>query len=647
MARPTRPAVSGNTMSMASMSAAAAMYARDRKTSHNSDRHQIAQPWQIEAYRHVNICGEARYAAALFAAIAGRAEIGVAEPHTLSNKPEWVTEGDEVEALAALAPTVRERTKLIRDYMLHRTIAGECYLIARPRMSTDPGYIEPPSADDLAEMDLFDPNFNADELVTTNDPVWEIVAVTELRKVGTGNDVRWSVKHDNDNYVELDGDHPVIRLWNPDPGDRREAWSPFRSLLPTLREIEWLTKHIFTQVRSRLMSAGVWFLPDNLTFPAPPADAIEGGAEAIATMNEAEQFALSLASSSMEMLEGDEVSFPSIVMADQAALAAVDQDKLIKFWSEIDDKAMVLRSDAVRRFSLGMDLPPEQVLGSSGLAVTGAGGSAGSVNHWGVWANEEQTISAHVEPALDDFTAALTESFLRVAVDSTDLVIGYDTATLRLRQDRSKEAIELYDRGLLNAKTTLRETGFDPEKDAMDDAEFQKWLLVRLTGGSATPEQVQAALALLKVDLPVTEAPDSDPTGGLPGRSRPRSLDEHPYEGPPREDHEHNEAPFSAREAAAEVLVLRALEKAGNKVLNEGKRGKDRDRVTPPHLAHVAMSVQTLPEFDFTLLPTVFAGYPAQEQAKIGLKLNAFCEFLYGSQQAYSRDRLIEWMRGV
>lgn len=497
--------------------------ANKRLTKPHQERNTIAQPWQIEAYRYLNICGEARYSAALFASIAARAEIGVSEPHALARKAVWVTSGPEVEAFAELAPTVRERSKLIYDYMLHRVVAGECYLIGRDRQESDPEYSW-----------------------RKHEPVWEIVAVTELRRIGD----RWEVRFDNNDWVALAESEPILRIWDGDPADRREAWSPFRSMLPTLREIEWLTKHIFTQVRSRLLSAGVWFIPDNITFPPPPPDAVNGGAEAIAEMNEAEQFMISLASSGMQQLEDEEVAFPTIVMADSLALAQVDQSKLIQFWSEIDDKAMTLRADAVRRFALGMDLPPEQVLGSSGLAVSGAGGSAGSVNHWGVWANEEQTISAHIEPALDDFTAALTSGFLRSAVEGTDKVIGYDTASLRLRQDRSREAIELYDRGALKAEVMLRENGFDPQSDQMSDAEFKKWLLIKIAGGSATPEQVNESLRLLGV---VLEADLGGSEGGKrettrhPGTNEPRNLDGHPYEGPPRVQNDHSPAPFAKK----------------------------------------------------------------------------------------------------
>jgi hypothetical protein len=434
-------------------------------------------------------------------------------------------------------------------------------------------------------------------------------------------------------------------------------------MLPTLREIEWLTMHIFTQVRSRMMSAGVWFLPNNLTFPAPPPDAVEGGAETIAAMNEAEQFMASLAASAMQMLDPDEVSFPSVVMSDPTALEAIDKGKLIQFWSEIDDKAMTLRSSAVRRFALGMDLPPEQILGSSGLAVDGSGGSAGSVNHWGVWANEEQTISAHIEPALDDFVGTLTVAFLRLAVEGTTKVIGYDTATLRLRQDRSKEAMEWYDRGELKAAVAIREGGFDPDSDLMDENEFRRWLLKRIAGGSATPEQVQSALVALSVILPPIEplvqpvSGNSPDAPGLPQRALPPSLQDHPYEGPPRVQHDQTQAPYSVNgvewtpfHAASEGLALRALEKYGNRLLNNGKRGRDKDRMTPPHMAHVAIRPDQPVDgndFDLTLSTVLLVSSSAVEQARWAGAVARMCARLVNEGEAYSREALIEAVAGL
>lgn len=623
-ATPPKPSVEMVSGNLPTLAASAAVYSSGGPRNPKTDRRQIAKGWQVEAYRHLKICGEARYSAVLFSNLAARAEIGVSEGNVLGNRVKWVNDGPEVEVFAEIAPTVRERKRLVRAFMIHWIVAGECYLIARDRVDTDPGYETDPRA-----------------------PYWEIVGVTDLRK---GANEIWETRHDNGNWIALRAADPIVRMWNPDPEDRREAWSPFLAMAPTLREIEYFTQHIFAQVRSRLMSAGVWFLPNNLTFPSPPPDAVEGGAEAIAAMNEAEQFMTALAAASMRFLDPDEPAFPTVVMADPDALDAVGQDKLIKFWSEIDEASMKLRSDAVRRFALGMDLPPEQVLGSSGLAVTGAGGSAGSVNHWGVWANEETTISNHVEPALDEFVDVLTVGVLRIAVDNTRKIIAYDTASLRSRQDRSKESMELYDRGWLKGEVMVRENGFDPENDIMDESEFKRWLLTKIAGGSATPEQVQESLRLLGLVLNVDVSGNTGTATGQPGRNNPPSLESHPYEGPPREQHDHSPAPFSALHASSEVLVLRALEKAGARLLNERKRGKDRDTRTPAHLAHLSASADTGEidiSFDFSLLATALGDRSTVEQARIAGALTKFCRRLYAEAVPYTRDGLIEALEGL
>ena len=54
---------------------------------------------------------------------------------------------------------------------------------------------------------------------------------------------------------------------------------------------------------------------------------------------------------------------------------AIDKPRLLTFWSELDAATMELRNEAIRRFALGMDLPPEQVLGMSGNTGTGGGTS--------------------------------------------------------------------------------------------------------------------------------------------------------------------------------------------------------------------------------------------------------------------------------
>lgn len=663
------PMVSGNTSFATATSSS--IYSKKTRRNPQQDRQQIATAAQIEAYRLVKLTGEARYAVSLFANTAARAEIGVSLPNALSRKAVWVNEGPEVEAFATIFPDVRSRSKAIRDYMTHHTIAGESYLIARTPASTDPQYIQPPENPSTpgrsyatwdeylrvanGRIDALDPTLDLAKIETDpnrENPIWEIVAVTEIRKTGQGDGTVWSVRLDNDYWVDLDTDDPVIRMWSPDPEKRREAWSPIMSMLTTLQEIEWETLNIFAQVKSRLMSAGIWFLPNNLTFPQPPPDSIEGGEQAIAGLNEAELFMLALAESSMQELGADEVAFPTVVTADPLALEAVNKEKLIQFWSEIDDKVVQLRADAIRRFALGMDLMPEDTLGSSGLAVTGAGGSAGSVNHWGVWANEEKTISLHAEPALDEFVGTLTNSVLRLIVPGTPLVIGYNSSSMRMKQDRSKEALELNARGLLKDEVTLREVGFDPDNDMMDPEDRKIWLLTKLVSGSPSPEQMQAAFLLLTgKELPVAEPVSGNPQVGRgeQGQQQPRSTDDVPVQGPPQEQHDHSPAPFNSITASCEVLVLRALEKAGNVVLNNGKRGRDRDTTTPPVKAHLQMEpvkVYQPGDFDFSLASVVFSDMPEPRQRAIVTLLSTYAARLYNNQREYSRNGLIAALTG-
>ena len=59
----------------------------------------------------------------------------------------------------------------------------------------------------------------------------------------------------------------IIRVWTPHP--RRTLWadSPTRACLPMLWEIERLTRYVFAQIDSRLVSAGLMPIPKEASFP--------------------------------------------------------------------------------------------------------------------------------------------------------------------------------------------------------------------------------------------------------------------------------------------------------------------------------------------------------------------------------------------
>jgi hypothetical protein len=552
--------------------------------------------WQREAYRHYSICGEARASARFFGHALSRAVLGIGSKQDGQVVTE--TSGPAVDALNELFNGPDGQTQMLEAIGVHLTIAGECYLVGRK--------VQP------------DENTDATE-------VWEIVSVLEMFVVGNN----WSIRYgDNQTEVRLGDDDVVIRIWMPNPARRIEADSSFRSLLPILTEIEYLTKHVFAQVQSRLAGAGVWVLPQSLTFPPPP----EVDGKPAAYENEAQGAMLVLGDAMITP-----IADPSSPTALVPVIFQVPDDQVsnvqppIHFWTELDAEAKELRREAITRFAIGMDLPPEQILGMSSNSGTGGGRSAG-VSHWGAWQIEESTIKMHVEPMLETVTNALTIGYLRPVTGDTNDVVTYDTSALRLRPDRSKEAVEMYDRGVMSMAAMLRENGF-PEEDVMSPEELQDWLLRKVASGSATPEMVNAALQQLGVDLG-----DVGDQAQTPNESRPPpTLDDHPTR--PRTPAEESSITLVA---ACEGLVYRALERAGNRLRqNVGK---------PPGV----------PSFEtHTVVPALGKealllddAWPCATQVLTGIAdpaqvipvLNAYATMLLTTQKKHDRTVLATWL---
>jgi len=547
------------------------------------------QDWQAECYRHYAICGEARFAAKFFGHAVSRASLYASD--IVNGDQHEIENGPAVDALNDLFNGRDGQTQMLDSLGSHLTIAGEAYLVGRQVENVD---------------------------------TWEIISCLEMQIAGES----WQINYGNGlPVVQLTEDDVVIRIWLPSPAHRVEADSPFRALLPILSEIEWLTRHVFAQITSRLAGSGILMMPQGMSFPPPPEQLNEDGTtSASKPQNDADAFMLTLADAMMAPI--DDPSSPSAVIpiVVTAPDDAIDKARLLTFWSELDAASMSLRNEAIRRFALGMDLPPEQVLGMSG---TSTGASSGTVSHWGAWQVEESTIKLHIEPMLDVIVNALTIGYLRPLLDEgSTTVVAYNSSALRLRPDRSKEAFELYDRGLITAEALRRENGFSDD-DAPDDAQFQRWLTIKVASGSATPEQVQAALGVLGVDL--------GPVTGLVSReTRPDpSLEEHPRR--PRTPDE------NALVAASEALVFRALERAGNRL----RQSVAKPPGVPAYETHIYVkangTAEKLLDDAWSCAPQVLDGIA--DPLIVVPVLASYCASLLKEQSAHRRDRLVNWLR--
>lgn len=138
---------------------------------------------------------------------------------------------------------------------------------------------------------------------------------------------------------------------------------------------------------------------------------------------------------------------------------AIDKVQHLTFSTPFDGQTKELRDEAIRRLALGLDAPPEVLLGMAGS------------NHWNAWLIQDDYIRSHIEPQLTLICDALTVNYLWPMLeeqgvrDFENYAVWWDTSNLTQRADRSKEALELFDRQQLSAETLRRETGFD-EADA-------------------------------------------------------------------------------------------------------------------------------------------------------------------------------------
>jgi hypothetical protein len=440
----------------------------------NFSRIARSTSWQPDAWIFYHTIGEFRYACDLQGSLISRATLFVGREVGGKHVPEQT--GPAVDVLADFFGDADGRAEMLRLAGIHLAVAGEFFIV---------GYTDPEDEQD----------------------VWQIVAATAIKR--QGDDGPWSV---NNIQIDLDPkDVFVTRIWRPDPENNELAMSPTRAVLAILGEIHRLTEHVAAQVDSRLAGAGILLMPSDMSLPTPPA--VEGAEQKTANTADELMVILQTAMAASIQNRGDASALvPIVVTAPAEAIAAVQH---MTFWSELDQHAIELRTEAIRRLALGMDLPPEMLLGM------GAG------NHWSAWQADESAIKAHSEPLLKLITSSLTAGYLRstlrdegVAEDEiAQLSIRADTSEMRLRPNRSKEAMEMYDRGELSGKALLRETGFDTT-DAMDDEERASWFLRKVAAGSTTPELVEAALRALKVPLGNIPKPADSPAPPRLGRRR-------------------------------------------------------------------------------------------------------------------------------
>lgn len=385
-----------------------------------------------------------------------------------------------------------------------------------------------------------------------DDEGWEFVSPDELRINGEGSYTRFAAPslpaeqlHDipDTAYKPLGEGVLVYRIWRKHPRFSLWADSPMRAVLDILQELILLTAAVRGTAKSRLVRNGILYIPDEIS--PPPLEAV--GDEDLSLDPFLEQLQTQLIAAIQN--PGTAAAVAPAIMRGAAEWA--DAIKWIQVSNPLETYPEEgLRTEAIRRFATGIEMPSEVLTGTA------------DVNHWGAWLIDEQAAKQYVFPFCQQLCDDLTSVFLRPALKASglenwdDYVIAYDASAVVAKPDRTATFKDAHDR-LVISDQAYREAIDANDKDAPEQDEWDRRAAVKMNDPDA-------------LTIPYSQQEGNEADDQLAGTEGGPETDTDASEGAP----ERPDAPPAenlatrrghARGAAAAALA-RAREVAGNRL---------------------------------------------------------------------------------
>ncbi|QHB37147.1 portal protein [Microbacterium phage Terij] len=479
--------------------------------------------WQEDAWEMYDLVGEMRFLVNVLAAQASKARFYVGTiADDPTDPPVPVTDQRLIDALEAIGDGPTGLSQIIKRLFINLEVPGDGWLVGIPKSSMPDARRERKEA--LERGEDVPPIVSLAE-VSLDDLVWKMLSVTEVKF--DGDDVILTLGDDDDDKVKGSPDDVyMIRVWDSHPRKAWEADSPTRSALPVLRELVGLTMHISAQIDSRLAGAGVLLAPASAAKAAKIALGFEeDGPE--------DPFTDALIEAMITPISDRANASAYVPLVWTVPDESVDKFQFMSFAKELDAQAKDMRDEAIRRYALSADAPPELLLG------------VGSMNHWGAWLVQEDVVRAHLEPRLALVCDALTTQYLRPIMADAEgggwseeqienHVVWFDVDHLIVRVSKGDDARQAYQDGVISGQTYRDALGFSeddaPEADSSDPAVATALEMVaRAPSLAQSPgliELVRQIRAVMSGDtsddtptpetVVVEETPETEPAEGPP-----------------------------------------------------------------------------------------------------------------------------------
>jgi hypothetical protein len=293
------------------------------------------------------------------------------------------------------------------------------------------------------------------------------------------------------------------------------------------------------------MTNGIVTLPQEMTF---------GAAEPIGDEDmENDIFLADYAEHVTNQIENPETAASKVPFALVGPYEYLDRVNWIKTHDPATDyMEKDLRTEAIKRMALGLDMPPEALLGMT------------DANHWTAKQVMHDMWRSHGIPKAEQFADDLAEAYLRPALEAEgfarfdDVVVAYDDSQVVISPDRTEDADQAFDRGQINEPAYLELKGYPPSY-ASTEEDKKIWLATKMRA----PE-------LLKGTPYYVEPPAPPP--GIPGPAAANGRNGDASNGPPSPTGGRNGSRQESRTASAHILgaadlaLLRCRELAGIRI---------------------------------------------------------------------------------
>lgn len=419
-------------------------------TGNSPAMRRLIQPWQQRSLAYYDLVGEAWFASQFYARHLAQIRLYVAEKDESGELKEVEADDPANEYLEVIRdPGGVGRSQFQAAYGRLMFITGEGYVCVTEDSGTEEQQWEFLSSDELR--------------VDSQNTYWRYQAPSLGPEQLHG-------EQDNahgEYFSPVGQEATVYRFWKKHP--RYSAWadSPMKGVLDVLEELLLLQQAVAARVKSRLSSAGLLLWPEEATLKSQDSQKSDEDilddpllAELVASANAA-------------IKEPGSASAQTPVIV-RIAAEYIEKVTHIQFFDPaIAYPETGLRTECIRRYSLGVDMPPEVLLGMA------------DANHWSSWQIDETTARAHIFPICQALCDDLNSAYFRAALKEAGIegwekkVITYDPSAIVVAPDQSKTALELYKEGAISLEA-LREASDFEDSDAMDESEYAKWVGLQL-----------------------------------------------------------------------------------------------------------------------------------------------------------------------